>query len=684
MSGRRRRDDGWADGRQDAQDDRRDPWADNSIEDWADGDREHGAEVAWPGASAGETTVGREAVSRAGRGGATVSPKSEPSAKAYPPPPAFPSFQMNGNGKNGASAGSQDSAHSDERYGAASGYGGQRGPANGSAAPGYSGAASAYNGERQAGAGRGAPGDGYPEAGSARVGQGARRDAAGHGGDSAASGYGQQDRESGGGYGAGGYGVNGRPAGGLPGFTPADNDDLDDDGPSGTPRPIGRLSIYTLHDDKTKEFDRIAERAAEGVRSAEPDTLVYVIHVVPKAPMQRIIYEIYRDRAAFLSHERQPHIRQFAADRASCVLATNVIDLRLKYAKVAALGAPAEAPVPQPGWTPRAPEPVLAGNDRYAAAQPQTAQYAGAGAGAQYPEAQPAAAATFTPAKDLHPAENRQYSATGREQYPTTAQYDSPVNGGYGAADLQYGTANGYSGTPGYANGSSYPSAKDYPGANGYSAGAGYQGANGYAAGNGYQGANGYSDANGYSNGSGYPGAAGYSNGAAYPNGSAYPNGAAYPNGSAYSNNTAYPEGTAYSNGTAYPNGSAYGNGAGYPNGNGYPGDAGYANGAGGGYGAAGYPDNAGAAPGAQYTPRYRELSSSGPGEAAPGYGDAAYPGGAYGSGAYGTGARPGSAAPDSAYPDSTQQDKGGRYGDDGRQQPARSPEWIPHSPDQR
>ena len=82
---------------------------------------------------------------------------------------------------------------------------------------------------------------------------------------------------------------------------------------------------------------RSAPQKASG--STEPDTLVYVIHVVPKAPMQRIMYEIYRDRAAFESHERQPHIRRFMADLASCVLATNIIDLRLKYAKVAALGA---------------------------------------------------------------------------------------------------------------------------------------------------------------------------------------------------------------------------------------------------------------------------------------------------------------------------------------------------------
>ena len=161
----------------------------------------------------------------------------------------------------------------------------------------------------------------------------------------------------------------------APEFTSVDNDDAEDDGPVGTPRPYGRLSIYTLHDDKTREFDRLAERAAEGVRTAEPDTLVYVIHVVPKAPMQRIIYEIYRDRAAFLSHERQPHIRQFAADRASCVLATNIIDLRLKYAKVASLGSPPEPSVQghaqhQASWNPRAAE-AAQGSDRYSAAHAQ-------------------------------------------------------------------------------------------------------------------------------------------------------------------------------------------------------------------------------------------------------------------------------------------------------------------------
>ena len=92
------------------------------------------------------------------------------------------------------------------------------------------------------------------------------------------------------------------------------------------------------------DFDRLAEQTAEEVRTREPGTLVYVIHLVPNAPMQRIFYEIYRDRAAFDSHENQPYMKRFVADRRACVLATNVIELRLKYAKVAPL--PSSEPAP--------------------------------------------------------------------------------------------------------------------------------------------------------------------------------------------------------------------------------------------------------------------------------------------------------------------------------------------------
>ena len=105
-------------------------------------------------------------------------------------------------------------------------------------------------------------------------------------------------------------------------------------------RPYGRILIFTLLDDRVADFDRLAEEAAEYVRTGEPDTLVYVIHLVPNAPLQRIFYEIYRDRAAFDSHESQPYMQRFVAERRTCVLATNVIELRLKYAKVAPLPGP--------------------------------------------------------------------------------------------------------------------------------------------------------------------------------------------------------------------------------------------------------------------------------------------------------------------------------------------------------
>jgi quinol monooxygenase YgiN len=196
-----------------------------------------------------------------------------------------------------------------------------------------------------------------------------------------------------------------------------------------------------LLDDKAAEFDRLAERAAEGVRTAEPDTLVYVIHVVPKAPMQRIIYEIYRDRAAFESHEQQPHIQRFVADRRSCVLATNIIDLRLKYAKVAALAA-AQAPeaAAAPGFgqetqLDRVPAGLDSG-DRYA-----TNAYPAANG--QYQSSDRYAAAGQYQAGQYQPG---QYQATEQYAASGTAQYAPP--GQYAAGNGQYGNGQPSNGQP--------------------------------------------------------------------------------------------------------------------------------------------------------------------------------------------------------------------------------------------
>ncbi|SRR5216683_920190 len=115
-------------------------------------------------------------------------------------------------------------------------------------------------------------------------------------------------------------------------------------------RLYGLITIYTLIDERVDDFDRLVERAAGEVRVQEPDTLVYNVHMVPKAPMQRIFYEIYRDRSAYDHHERQPYIQRFVAERRPYVLATNVIELRLRHAKVSPLPALSrDLPARRPG-----------------------------------------------------------------------------------------------------------------------------------------------------------------------------------------------------------------------------------------------------------------------------------------------------------------------------------------------
>jgi quinol monooxygenase YgiN len=97
---------------------------------------------------------------------------------------------------------------------------------------------------------------------------------------------------------------------------------------------FGQIAIYTLMEGRVEEFDRLIQQVVELVRAREHDTLVYIVHAVPSAPMQRILYEVYRDRAGYDQHNRQPYIARFEADRAPLVLATNVIELGLQQAKV--------------------------------------------------------------------------------------------------------------------------------------------------------------------------------------------------------------------------------------------------------------------------------------------------------------------------------------------------------------
>jgi quinol monooxygenase YgiN len=117
-----------------------------------------------------------------------------------------------------------------------------------------------------------------------------------------------------------------------------------------TERFYGQIAIYTLLEHGAAEFDRLAEQVVVQVRAHEPGTLVYVVHGVPSAPLQRILYEVYRDQAAYDEHTRQPYIQKFEVGRRPLVLATNVIELGVRQAKVSPLG-----PSPEP--QPRGPQP---------------------------------------------------------------------------------------------------------------------------------------------------------------------------------------------------------------------------------------------------------------------------------------------------------------------------------------
>lgn len=99
-------------------------------------------------------------------------------------------------------------------------------------------------------------------------------------------------------------------------------------------RLFGQIAIYTLVQEHTRQFDVLAQRVVAEVRANETDTLVFIVHAVPSAPMQRILYEVYRDHAAYERHCHQPYVAKFELERRPFVLATNVIELGLQQATV--------------------------------------------------------------------------------------------------------------------------------------------------------------------------------------------------------------------------------------------------------------------------------------------------------------------------------------------------------------
>src|SRR5207244_10059557 len=74
-------------------------------------------------------------------------------------------------------------------------------------------------------------------------------------------------------------------------------------------------------------FDRLVADTTARIRTEEPGTLLYLCHTVQGAPGVRIFYELYRDRAAFQIHERQPHIKEFTVRREQYVAQPGRVEL---------------------------------------------------------------------------------------------------------------------------------------------------------------------------------------------------------------------------------------------------------------------------------------------------------------------------------------------------------------------
>ncbi|MCW2886305.1 MAG: hypothetical protein QOE54_1364 [Streptosporangiaceae bacterium] len=105
-------------------------------------------------------------------------------------------------------------------------------------------------------------------------------------------------------------------------------------GASGAPEMYGQITVFTLLDGRESAFDRLAREAVRTARDAEPDLVIYTCHEVVGGPTQRIFYQLFRDQAAFQDHQRQSYVLRFLSESRTHVLATNVIEVKLKDAKV--------------------------------------------------------------------------------------------------------------------------------------------------------------------------------------------------------------------------------------------------------------------------------------------------------------------------------------------------------------
>ena len=91
------------------------------------------------------------------------------------------------------------------------------------------------------------------------------------------------------------------------------------------------LSVrFTCKDEASAAaHDELVAATVAAIRANEPGTLIYAVHRVDGAPLQRIFYELYTDQAAFEAHEAAPHTRHYLAAREEFLVSTEVDRLTL-------------------------------------------------------------------------------------------------------------------------------------------------------------------------------------------------------------------------------------------------------------------------------------------------------------------------------------------------------------------
>lgn len=80
-------------------------------------------------------------------------------------------------------------------------------------------------------------------------------------------------------------------------------------------------------------FDDLVARTGEHIRANEPGTIVYAVHRVDGRPLERVFYELYRDKNAFEEHESKDYVQTFLAERDRYLSATAVDRLDLVSGK---------------------------------------------------------------------------------------------------------------------------------------------------------------------------------------------------------------------------------------------------------------------------------------------------------------------------------------------------------------